>query len=108
MAVAASPPTPRSAAGPRPVNALHLATSRSAAIRLSPVRAALRGLAVPQATVDVARGGRSAAEVATATEAALTRAWPAAALVAGDGDAAVTAALVCAGLGVPIARVGAG
>ena len=108
MAVAASPPTPRSAAGTRPVTALHLVTSRSAVVRLSPVRDALRGLGVSQATADVARDGRSPALVAAATEAAIGRAEPAAALVAGDGDAAVTAALVCARLGVPIARVGAG
>jgi UDP-N-acetylglucosamine 2-epimerase (non-hydrolysing) len=90
------------------VTALHLATSRSAVVRLSPVRDALRALGAPQAVADVGRDGGSAAVVAAATEAAIGRARPGAALVAGDGDAAVTAALVCARLGVPIARVGAG
>jgi UDP-N-acetylglucosamine 2-epimerase (non-hydrolysing) len=77
---------------------VHLAVSRSASIRLAPVTAALARLGIPQTTVE------DLAEV----EAALVQARPSFALIAGDGDAAVSAALAADRLGVPIARIGAG
>jgi UDP-N-acetylglucosamine 2-epimerase (non-hydrolysing) len=102
-------------------SALHLAVSRSAAVRLAPVAAALAERGMLQLVLDPA--GRAApprvdrppdvlvdpaAAVEAAVEAALERARPAFALVAGDGNPAVTAALAAARHGVPIVRVGAG
>ena len=98
--------------------ALHLAVSRSAEVRLAPVIAALSGIGARQTLVDAA-GERAvdpgtpphapaAAAPASAVAAAIERARPAWVLVAGDGDAAVEAALTAYGLGVPIARLGAG
>ena len=77
---------------------VHLAVSRSARIRLAPVTTALARLGIPQTTVE------DLAEV----EAALAQARPSFALIAGDGDAAVSAARAADRLGVPIARIGAG
>ncbi len=76
----------------------HLAVSRSASIRLAPVAAALAKLGVPQTTVE------RTSDVA----AALSVARPAFALVAGDGDDTVAAAMAADRLRVPIARIGAG
>jgi UDP-N-acetylglucosamine 2-epimerase (non-hydrolysing) len=77
---------------------VHLAISRSASIRLASVTTALAELGIPQTAVD------DLDEV----ERALSETRPAFALIAGDGDAAVTAAMTAYRLGVPIARVGAG
>jgi UDP-N-acetylglucosamine 2-epimerase (non-hydrolysing) len=89
-------------------SALHLATSRAARLRLAPVADAMRALSVPCAVVDLAAEPSAGAAVAAAAEAAVARVRPAAVFLAGDGEAAVTAGLVCARLEVPIARVGAG
>ena len=83
---------------PRAQGVVHVAVSRSASIRLAPVRTSLARLGIPQTTV----------EDLTAVERAFAQARPAFALIAGDGDAAVTAALAADRLGVPIARIGAG
>lgn len=72
--------------------------SRSARVRLASVTAALAELGIAQTAVD------DLADV----ERVLSEARPAFALIAGDGDAAVSAALTASRLGVPIARVGAG
>jgi UDP-N-acetylglucosamine 2-epimerase (non-hydrolysing) len=107
------------------VAALHLAVSRSAAVRLAPVVSALSALGARQALLDlsgraaaaadgmprttVARDAwLSAAGAAAAAEAAIERLSPAVVLVAGDGHAAVAAALAAARHGIPIARLGAG
>jgi len=88
--------------------------TRAAAVRLAPIAAALGRAAAPHAVVDLTAGGAApdgpaSAAVATAVDRALLRAGAGAvALVAGDGDAVVTAALTAARRGVPIARVGAG
>jgi UDP-N-acetylglucosamine 2-epimerase (non-hydrolysing) len=105
MAAAPSTLTPPIGGSAAVAAALHLATSRSATIRLRPVADALRALGVTQA---LAHAAGSAEQVASATETAIRRARPAAAFIAGDGAAAVTAALVCQRLGVAVARVGAG
>jgi UDP-N-acetylglucosamine 2-epimerase (non-hydrolysing) len=85
-------------AAPAGQGVVHLAVSRSASIRLASVTTALAGLGVPQTTVEDLAG----------VEHAFDELRPAFALIAGDGDAAVTAALTADRLGVPIARVGAG
>src|SRR5262249_50449521 len=72
--------------------------SRSARNRLASVTAALADLGIPQTAVD------DLADL----ERVLTDARPAFALIAGDGDAAVRAALTAQRLAGPIARVGAG
>ena len=77
---------------------VHLAVSRSASIRLASVKTALAELGIPQTAVE------DLADV----ERVLSDARPAFALIAGDGDAAVSAALTADRLGVPIARIGAG
>jgi UDP-N-acetylglucosamine 2-epimerase (non-hydrolysing) len=77
---------------------VNVAVSRSASIRLASVTTALGGLGIPHSTVE------DVAEV----EHVLAQAQPAFALIAGDGNAAVTAALAAERLGVPIARIGAG
>ena len=100
---------------------LHLALTRSAAVRLAPVADALPG---PQTAVDIA--GRvvswhddaplpparpaalSAAQAAEAVSEALDRAQPHVALLAGDGDIALACALAVARADVPLARLGAG
>jgi UDP-N-acetylglucosamine 2-epimerase (non-hydrolysing) len=76
----------------------NLGVSRSARIRLASVTAALAELNIPQTAVE------HLADV----ERALSEAQPAFALIAGDDDAAVSAALTADRRGVPIARVGAG
>jgi UDP-N-acetylglucosamine 2-epimerase (non-hydrolysing) len=112
-----SEPT-ETAASTSSVLALHLAVSRSAAVRLSSVAAALAASGAPQALADL--GGERALETGApphapaaaattgALEAAIERTRPAWVVVAGDGDAAVEAALTAHRLGVPIARLGAG
>ena len=85
-------------AAPSAAGVAHLAVSRSARIRLAPVADALSKLGVPQTTVE--RTGD--------VDEALSRARPAFALIAGDGDEAVEAAMAADRLGVPIARIGAG
>ena len=100
------------------VAVLHLAVTRSAAVRLWPVAAALAALGEPQALVDLeglATGDPEtppripvAEASAEAVEAAIERTRPASVLVAGDGDAAVAAAMAASRRGVPIARLGAG
>jgi UDP-N-acetylglucosamine 2-epimerase (non-hydrolysing) len=77
---------------------VHLAVSRSASVRLAPVMAALGELGIPQSVVDAPSG----------VDAALSGTRPAFALVAGDGEAAVAAAMATDRLGVPLARIGAG
>jgi UDP-N-acetylglucosamine 2-epimerase (non-hydrolysing) len=100
------------------VVALHLAVSRSAALRLASVAAGLSALGAPQALVDL-EGERALdpdapphAPAATASvdavEVALDRLRPAFVVVAGDGEAAVEAALAAFRRDVPIARLGAG
>jgi UDP-N-acetylglucosamine 2-epimerase (non-hydrolysing) len=100
---------------------LHLAVTRSAAVRLAPVADALGG---PQAFVDLAgdvlawAGTRppavdgdpplSPTAAARAVSEALERIRPDVALVAGDGDVAMACALAAIGAGVPVARLGAG
>jgi UDP-N-acetylglucosamine 2-epimerase (non-hydrolysing) len=98
--------------------ALHLAVSRSAAVRLAPVAAALAaggaeparvGLDGERAVPDLRLDGTGDVDATTAAvERALERLRPAVAVVAGDGDASVAAALAAARHGVPIARLGAG
>jgi UDP-N-acetylglucosamine 2-epimerase (non-hydrolysing) len=90
-------------------------TSRSAAVRLAPVRAALADLGVVQAVVGAgARDARqpprtlAAAADADAVRRALRESRPRLVVVAGDGDAAVDAALVATEAGVRVARLGAG
>jgi UDP-N-acetylglucosamine 2-epimerase (non-hydrolysing) len=83
---------------PRAEGVVHLAVSRSARLRLASVTAALAELGVVQSPVEDLAG----------VEGVLAGARPAFALIAGDGDAAVSAALTAYRLGVPIARVGAG
>jgi UDP-N-acetylglucosamine 2-epimerase (non-hydrolysing) len=100
------------------VAVLHLAVSRSAAVRLWPVAATLAGLGEPQALLDLEGPGVGDPETppripdaeasAEAVEAAIERTRPASVLVAGDGDAAVAAAMVAFRHSVPIARLGAG
>src|SRR4051812_41148965 len=102
------PPVPARATAGLGGSALHLATSRAARLRLPPGAGALRALSVPCAVVDLAAEPSAGAAVAAAAEAAVARVRPAAVFLAGDGEAAVTAGLVCARLEVPIARVGAG
>jgi UDP-N-acetylglucosamine 2-epimerase (non-hydrolysing) len=97
-------PTLAPAAGRPPI--LHIAGSRSAALRLRPVFDALAALDVPQVLCEAPEA--RAATIAALAERALARTRPAAVLLAGDGDAAVTAGLVATRLGVPIARLGAG
>jgi UDP-N-acetylglucosamine 2-epimerase (non-hydrolysing) len=100
---------------------LHLAVSRSAAVRLAPVAAALAALGRPQALVDVAGectplddapprtlGAAKPEALAEAVDDAIERLRPASVLVAGDGDASVAVALAAARRGVPIVRLGAG
>src|SRR4051812_2302409 len=96
---------------------LHLAVTRSAAARLAPVIAAMRG---PQLCIDAI--GRmevwdgadafaaplAPAAMARAVAGALERARPDAVLVAGDDEIAVACAFAAAHAGVPIARLGAG
>ena len=104
--------------------ALHLAVSRSAAVRLGPVAAAFADLGVPQSVLElsgatsrprlgpprtaIAASGGSLASIAAAVESALVRDRPAFALIAGDGDVAVAAAMSAESCGVPIVRIGAG
>jgi len=77
---------------------VNLSVSRSASARLTSVISALAELGIRQTTV----------EDPADLEGVLLAARPAVALIAGDGDAAVAAALAADRLGVPIARVGAG
>jgi UDP-N-acetylglucosamine 2-epimerase (non-hydrolysing) len=77
---------------------VNLAVSRSARARLASVISALAEFGVRQAAV----------EDPADLERVLSTARPAFALIAGDGDAAVAAALAADRLGVPIARIGAG
>ncbi len=83
---------------PRAEGVVHLAISRSASIRLASVTTALAELGIPQTAV----------EDLDEIERALSETRPAFALIAGDGDAAVSAALTAHRVGVPIARIGAG
>jgi UDP-N-acetylglucosamine 2-epimerase (non-hydrolysing) len=83
---------------PRAEGVASLAVSRSAAIRLASVTTALSDLGIPHTAVEDLGG----------VERAISDARPAFALIAGDDDAAVTAALTADRLGVPIALVGAG
>ena len=106
-------------AGPVPT-VLHLAVTSSAAARLAPVAASQPGR---QLLLD--RAGRLAtwlgtepldarcrklapAAVAKLVTAAIERARPEVALVAGDDDAVLAGTLAAVQAGVPIARVGAG
>jgi UDP-N-acetylglucosamine 2-epimerase (non-hydrolysing) len=106
--------------------ALHLVTSRSAAVRLTPVVRALDRAGAPQAALVAGHGARAVATksllalaaterydaplpvIAVALEEAIGALRPAPVLIAGDDEAAVACALIAARLGVPIARVGAG
>jgi UDP-N-acetylglucosamine 2-epimerase (non-hydrolysing) len=107
--------------GPTPHLGAHgvllLAVSRSAAVRLAPIARALGEHGVAQAVAGPPVGGepqtRAAAAIApdqayVAVEQALERARPAFVLVAGDGEAAMAAALAAESHGVALARVGAG
>src|SRR4051812_26558574 len=112
-------------AGPAPQGSravLHVATSRSALARLTPLAGALRARGIEQAGV----GARPVdGDAPPATLAALERPlddaaamlgveaavgeWPAGLVViAGDGDADVSAALAAVGAGAPVVRLGAG
>jgi UDP-N-acetylglucosamine 2-epimerase (non-hydrolysing) len=100
---------------------LHFVPTRSSAVRLAPVAAALDA---PQARVD--GDGRvvpwppaeplsvlptrvsSTADLSHAVAAALSDVRPDAVLLAGDDDAALVCALAATSAGVPIARLGAG
>ena len=115
-----SPRVPAARAG----GALHLIVSRSSAVRLAPVIAALEELGVQQRRCEFpgaparpadlppqtvgALAGLSPAAVDAAVDAALSDARPAFVLVAGDGETAVAAVLAATRHDVPIARVGAG
>ena len=98
--------------------ALHLAVTRSSAVRLSSVVSALARLGAPQAFADL--GGELAidpdapphipAQAASSellTE-VIARTDPACVVVAGDGDAVLEGALTASTLGIPIVRLGAG
>ena len=98
--------------------ALHLAVTRSSAVRLSSVVSALARLGAPQAFADL--GGELAidpdapphipAQAASSellTE-VIARTDPACVVVAGDGDAVLEGALTASTLGSPIVRLGAG
>jgi UDP-N-acetylglucosamine 2-epimerase (non-hydrolysing) len=99
---------------------LHLALTRSAAVRLAPVAAAQRG---PHLVVEstgrlsvwcgtepplVSATALQAATVSRAVSAAIERTRPDAVLIAGDDDAALASALAAVRANVPIARLGAG
>jgi UDP-N-acetylglucosamine 2-epimerase (non-hydrolysing) len=97
---------------------LHLAVTRSSAIRLSSVVSALTRLGAPQTLVTPAgelpidpeapprlpAPGGSRAAVAAAIE----RTAPACVVAAGDGDEVLEGALAAVELGIPIVRIGAG
>jgi UDP-N-acetylglucosamine 2-epimerase (non-hydrolysing) len=93
---------------------LHLAVSRSTAMRLGPVVAALEDLGRPQTLLEfpprtsIASVRAPSAAIGAAVEAQLLRDRPACVLVAGDGAATVAASLAAARCDVPIARLGAG
>lgn len=108
-----------SASGAPRTHALHLAVSRSAAVRLAPVADALETSQLfldpsgrlghaPRGEPRTAGPWLAGAAVTHAVEAALERSRPGVALIAGDGDATLAAALAATRHGVPIARVGAG
>jgi UDP-N-acetylglucosamine 2-epimerase (non-hydrolysing) len=98
---------------------LHLAPTRSAAVRLAPVAAALDA---PQALVDGTgrvsdwaptdpptwAAALPAPVLSRAVTAALNELAPDVVLIAGDDDRALVCALAAARAGVPIARIGAG
>jgi UDP-N-acetylglucosamine 2-epimerase (non-hydrolysing) len=98
--------------------ALHLAVTRSSAVRLSGVVSALARLGTPQAFADL--GGELAIDPdapphmpaqessCDALTEVIARTGPACVLVAGDGDAVLEGALTAAALGIPIVRLGAG
>jgi len=112
---------------------LHLITSRSSLVRLSPVADALAAKGVPQALFDpfapsdhalhVPSGGPphtravmaaeqraepGAEEFMGAVEDALERFRPAMMMIAGDADATVIGALTASKMGVRVGRIGAG
>jgi UDP-N-acetylglucosamine 2-epimerase (non-hydrolysing) len=104
---------------------LHVALSRSAAVRLSPIIGALDGAGIGQAIVDRAGAltgpsivdqppstrdpDRSAAlDAVRLVEAALEQTRPRLLTVAGDGDSALAAAMAASRRRVTIARIGAG
>jgi len=99
---------------------LHLALTRSAAVRLAPVADALGGLklVIDPTGATVRWSGEpyrpagdpslSALDAARSTAAALDSTRPDVALVAGDSDLALAATLAATRAGVPVARVGAG
>lgn len=108
----------RQGAGP---TVLHLAVTRSAAVRLAPIAAALPGeqtfvdpsgrivswpQAAPPAVTPLPLP--SAGDFARAVIVALETVRPRVALIAGDGAAAMAAALAAVRSGVPVARLGAG
>src|SRR3954453_16625362 len=98
--------------------ALHLAVTRSSAIRLSSVVSALDRLGAPQALANLAGefpidpDAPPHVRIPTASWQALTDAIeqmdPACVGVAGDGDAVLEGALTAVDLGIPIVRLGAG
>jgi UDP-N-acetylglucosamine 2-epimerase (non-hydrolysing) len=98
--------------------ALHLAVTRSSAIRLSGVVSALARLGAPQVlagldgelAIDPDAPPRLPAPRASGDTAAdvIARTNPACVVVAGDGDAVLEGALTAAALGIPIVRLGAG
>jgi UDP-N-acetylglucosamine 2-epimerase (non-hydrolysing) len=123
LGAAVSPPATRLARrGPAAAapTVLHLALSRSAAMRLAPVAACQRGAqplvdSAGRITTwagteppDVVPGPRSPVTTAQAVAAAVERLRPDVALIAGDDDLALAGALAAASAGVPIARLGAG
>ncbi len=112
---------------------VHLASSRSSLVRLTPVADALAAIGVRQVMFDPTApaddswrvtSGRppltrdymtaehtreqGAEQLMATVEDALDRLRPAMLMVAGDSDAAVTGALVASKMGIPVARVGAG
>jgi UDP-N-acetylglucosamine 2-epimerase (non-hydrolysing) len=121
-------PVRLASAGPsRPVSktappvVLHVAPSRSAAIRVAPVADALgapQALLDPSGSVVTWSGSEpppvgvdfplTPRDAARALRAALESVSPDVVLVAGDGEAALACTLVAASAGVPIARLGAG
>jgi UDP-N-acetylglucosamine 2-epimerase (non-hydrolysing) len=111
--------TTSSASDASRIHALHLAVSRSAAVRLAPVADALESSQLfldptgrlgqaPRGAPRTAGPWLTGAAVTRAVEVAVDRFRPAVALIAGDGDTALAAALAASRQGVAIARVGAG
>src|SRR4051812_9579605 len=113
-----APASVRRAHGAPSPRVLHLAPTRSAAVRLAAVAAAQRG---PQLVVESTgrltlwRGIEPpqvsaplpAATVFSAVSAAIERARPDVVLIAGDDDAVLASALAASRAEVPIARLGA-